>query len=139
MGQVSDKSNRIRQNDFAHVINFEASQRRIKRCKQLVCSIDLSLRQRIEQCRFTRIGVSDNSNGRYIRALTRTATLVTLCPYFLKTGMNTFYPLPQKTSVSLKLSFTRPAHADTTFLTFKVSPATDQSGRLMLQLCQLNL
>ena len=54
-------------------------------------------------------------------------------------GVNIFNPFAQQTAVGFELGFTRPAQTNPPFLTLKVSPATDQTGRLKLQLRQFNL
>src|SRR5690606_34852118 len=58
---------------------------------------------------------------------------------FLQPCTQSLDTLTKQTTVRLKLGFTRPSQPDTTFLSLKVSPATNQTCREMLQLRQLNL
>lgn len=76
---------------------------------------------------------------RNVGAPTSATCLVPLTADLLQAPLDLPQANPQKTTVGFELGFTRTAQADTTFLSLKVSPATDQTGAHVLKLGQFDL
>ncbi|RMN10882.1 GTPase [Pseudomonas savastanoi pv. glycinea] len=139
MRQMANEAYGIGQHDRAQIIELQTTQGRIERGEQLVRRKHIRIGHRVEKGRFTGVGIPHQRNRRDIGATASTTCLIALAANLLQPPFDLPQANPQKTSVGFELGFAWAAQADTTFLTLKVSPATDQTRTHMLKLGQFDL
>src|ERR1700712_2304750 len=137
--QRADETHRIGQHDRAKVVELETAQCRVQGCEQLVSRVDVGVGHRIEQRRLAGVCVAHDGDCRDVGTRSTTTGLITLTADLLQTPLDLAQANPQQTTVGFQLGFTRTAQADTTALTFKVSPAANQARTHVLELRQFDL
>ena len=113
MRQIADKSDGVRQQDFLSRRERIFSRCRVESRKELVLGKNSRARQSVEQCRFSRIRISDDCNG-------KNAGTFSLCALCRSVLFETFYLLAQSvnatsdvSSVGFQLGFAGAPCADT--------------------------
>ena len=78
MWQIPNETDGVGQQHTSHRTQFQPAKRRVQGGEQLVCSVHTGSRERVDQRRFARVGVTHKPNHRSIRALPRATPLLTL-------------------------------------------------------------
>ena len=135
-GQFANESNSIGHQE-RKIVDGHFANSGIECGEKFVLGKNIRLGQKIKQCGFSYIGISDQCHTNQFPAI------FALCRFLL---VDLFKPLfaeidsiEHNTTVGLNLSFTGSTHANTTFLSFEVCPKTCQTGEEILILCKFNL
>ena len=137
--QLADEAHGVRQHHRRAARKTQAAHGWIEGGEQLVRDIDLAAGKRIEQRRFTGVGVADQRHRRHRNLRARTAPSVALPLEALEPVCDRAHARAEQTPVGLQLCFPgAAAHADTALLPFEMGPAAHQATRLVLQLRQLD-
>ena len=88
MGEMTNKTNRIRQNYRANFFKIEFTQGRIQCGKQLVGRVHIGICNMIEQSGFTGVGIPNQGHGGNFCPLARTSTLFPLLGDLLQAPQN---------------------------------------------------
>ena len=137
--QLADKSDRVGQQNLLRVRDAQFARRRVERVKQPVIGLNPRAGQRIEQCGFSRVGISHNRHQRQFRLF----ALSTLNRPHLTDGFqiaSQFVNAPSDvTAVALELGLTRSARADAAALTGQHLAHAGKPRENVLILRQLHL
>lgn len=138
--QLPNKPDRIGDHDLPRFVAEKNTARgRIERGEELVCRIRLCLRQRIEECRFPGIGITDERHRQGPIALALPPLRAVLPFEFLEPHLEHLDALADEAAVRFELRFTRTAQPDTAFLTLEVSPRAHEPRGNVLQLREFHL
>src|SRR5680860_163888 len=124
---MPDETYGIRHYDRPDIGKFQAPDRWIQSCEQLVCSVYGRRGNPVEQSGLTGVSVAYQRYRRNVCTLARPAALVALTTHLLETFMDRLDALTQKTAVGFQLGFTGASQPNTAFLTLKVRPAANKA------------
>ena len=139
MGKLADQADRIGQQNALACRQFELARGGVQRGKQLVLGKDARIGQPIEQSRLARVGIADDGD------LGKSA-LITGGTHGATSAIERFQLLLQRTdaalnvaAVAFQLRFAGAARTDAAAQARHLRALTDQTGRGIAQLCQLDL
>ena len=128
MRQIANETDRIGQGRVNTGLDVELACGGIQRRKQMIGHVRVRSRHAVEQCRFARIGVTDNRDlvhpSTFAAGTLRAALAIESFQFFFEAANF----IRHQPAIDFQLRFTRAAaYADATALAFQVGPALHQA------------
>ena len=142
--QLADKADRVAEQDFLGVRDALFTRGRVQGIKQAVVGRDTGVGQQVEQRRFARIGVADNSYQRQLGLFALAALDGAHLAHLFQVVLELIDAAADVPAVGFQLGFTRTARTDRAFaaarrLAHQVGPHAGQARQNILILCQFDL
>ena len=139
MRQLADETNGINQQKLAAGRRFDRANHRIERGEQLILRQHVRAAQRIEQGRFSGVGVTDQRHNRHLVFLSSGAPETALAAQFINFPAQVAHPSADAPPVHFQPRFARAARADTAAQAGHGHAVTEQARKLIRHLRQFNL
>ena len=110
--QVPDKSNRVRNDDIDISWKPQTAAGRIERCKEFVFGNNMTLGQRVQECRLAGICIADKGKDRKVFLTPAPSSLVSLTAYRFQFFCKLCKPVADPSPVHLKTRLAGPSAAN---------------------------